>query len=1010
MKTRHIFSPVLLLLVALLFLFPPSLCHAGEVKIEIMGIPASSSVLPPNPTVEETGAAAELADYLEKISGVRLERKEWVPSLRGQKGLILVGRAALLAGMVTEAELAQLDEDAYRIRVRDGNACVAGGSYKGTLYGVYAWLQQMGARFYADQCERIPSVKPLRIPEMDVMRKPSFEMRLIGSGRVYAGEHSLQTDVGDPKQVDPKADVEWCHTSAYLVPFYLYGKEHPEYFAMNEKGQREATLALGNPGFSAYTLHLCFSNPQVRKIATERLLAWIEKQKDRRFFSVLQADGYGWCQCEECKKLDTVPGKVTSDRLLDFVNELAGAVAKKYPDKIILTGAYTSFTGPPPHRLKPAPNVRVMYCPYPPETPCQGHGLRCEKNKAGWEWYKGWLKWCPNQLYIYDYPVWNLQLLEFTHEAIAEKLTMYAADGVRGIYFCGRPVFLRPLFDYVEGHRMWDPKADTAELTREFMEGYFGTAADPMLQFYQLLARAAAAPELHQGAGGDVRHLASVQLVREALGLFNEAEAAAADSALIRKRLGVEKSFVLYSDLVQRNPVRGEMPDGATVFQQRLVEYLTLAKDNSSPPFFNVQDADTIRGWFWRTARLRVKEKPWHTDPVVKQLLADPAAVLERDVAANRALEPLPGGRGWRIPLELFEGGRGPQEYKWDCPPRLAAWIYGTQTGESTLRAKFHLNSLSARQARLALEAQDDDKPGTTLIRIVLNGEELFRGPNGFVEKGWSDRVFPLPSGLLRAGANELMIQNLEESANVQAQWFMLAEARLEFGHTLFLAHFDKRLEPEVAANPEPITRGEVKIHPEGKWGGALDASYTGEWPWSLYYEALDHYQPRKGTVEMWVKPKWAPGEERYVPLINIHGPSTFHRSGFLFFRYTTHDHLSLVVYNEQGGPDKGPGVTAVGGRPLTWEPHTWHHVAMTWDAEIRVVQIFVDGVLNARLAGEKVLLGQEVTDRIYVGCMHASPSTAGALIDELRISDEVLWTGTQVGQPVFHVPQQPYH
>jgi len=82
----------------------------------------------------------------------------------------------------------------------------------------------------------------------------------------------------------------------------------------------------------------------------------------------------------------------------------------------------------------------------------------------------------------------------------------------------------------------------------------------------------------------------------------------------------------------------------------------------------------------------------------------------------------------------------------------------------------------------------------------------------------------------------------------------------------------------------------------------------------------------------------------------------------------------------------------------------------MTWDAEIRVVQIFVDGVLNARLAGEKVLLGQEVTDRIYVGCMHASPSTAGALIDELRISDEVLWTGTQVGQPVFHVPQQPYH
>jgi hypothetical protein len=224
---------------------------------------------------------------------------------------------------------------------------------------------------------------------------------------------------------------------------------------------------------------------------------------------------------------------------------------------------------------------------------------------------------------------------------------------------------------------------------------------------------------------------------------------------------------------------------------------------------------------------------------------------------------------------------------------------------------------------------------------------------------------------------------------------------------TLFLAHFDEGVKPEVAANPDASVKGEIKISPEGKWGGALDASYSGEWPWSLYYEALDHYQPLKGTVEMWVKPKWAPGEERYAPLVNIHGPSTFQKSGLLLFKYTTQASLTVAIYNENNGPAKGPDY--VGGPPLTWEPNTWHHVAMTWDGEAKVVQVFVDGVLSARLAGEKVALGKEVTDRIYVGCMLGGKETAGALIDEFRISDTVLWEGTEVGKQVFNPPSQPY-
>ena len=85
------------------------------------------------------------------------------------------------------------------------------------------------------------------------------------------------------------------------------------------------------------------------------MLALIEKQPDRTFFGVSQGDGFAWCQCDRCKALDAVPGVNMTDRLLDYVNHVARAVAAKYPDKRILTLAYTNATSPP----------RPVSCPNP---------------------------------------------------------------------------------------------------------------------------------------------------------------------------------------------------------------------------------------------------------------------------------------------------------------------------------------------------------------------------------------------------------------------------------------------------------------------------------------------------------------------------------------------------------------------------------------------------------------------------------------------------------------------
>ena len=95
--------------------------------------------------------------------------------------------------------------------------------------------------------------------------------------------------------------------------------------------------------------------------------------------------------------------------------------------------------------------------------------------------------------------------------------------------------------------------------------------------------------------------------------------------------------------------------------------------------------------------------------------------------------------------------------------------------------APLYLDDVPAGPARLALVAQDDDKPGAVRIRITVNGEEIFAGPNAFKECGWSDGEIPIPAGVLKPGENEVRFTSLEDFDARDAQWFMLAECKVMF-------------------------------------------------------------------------------------------------------------------------------------------------------------------------------------------------------------------------------------
>ena len=82
----------------------------------------------------------------------------------------------------------------------------------------------------------------------------------------------------------------------------------------------------------------------------------------RAFFPSRRMTRCGWCECENCRRVEQEEGGAHSGPILRFVNAVAAEVGKTHPDKLIDTLAYW-YSEPPPLKVRPHPNVRIRLCP-----------------------------------------------------------------------------------------------------------------------------------------------------------------------------------------------------------------------------------------------------------------------------------------------------------------------------------------------------------------------------------------------------------------------------------------------------------------------------------------------------------------------------------------------------------------------------------------------------------------------------------------------------------------------
>ncbi len=510
-------------------------------------------VIPHDAIPSERYAAEELRSYLGKITGASLPIVDNQAPRTAHE--IILGDDPTTTG--TAASGATLGTDGYVLRTSGGALLIVGGRPRGTLYGVYGLLEdRLGVRWFAPKVESVPKCSKLTLPALDETHVPALEYREVNWSEMnhdadFAARHRQNgNSYGLTEKHGGRAVVyfPFVHSLDMLVPPELF-KDHPDYFPLIG-GQRQ----------SGY-VQRCLANPEVVKMATDRVRGWLKHHPEATVVSVSQNDTFHYCQCPACKGLDDAEGTPMGS-FLRFVNTIADVVARVRPEVKVDTLAY-QYTRKPPKTLRPAPNVIIRLCSI---ECCFAHpldGCPAESNKRFVADIKAWQPIAP-RLYIWDYTTnfSHYQMPFPNFDALQPNVQFFVKHGVRGLFEEGNNSGgghgeMEPLRAYLLAKLLWDPNADVKKHTDEFLRGYYGKSADSIRKYIDLVH----APAREQGVhahifdGPKTAFLADF-LVAAAGPLFDEAEKHA-DNAAVRDRVRVARLPVWYVELAT-DRVKGE--------------------------------------------------------------------------------------------------------------------------------------------------------------------------------------------------------------------------------------------------------------------------------------------------------------------------------------------------------------------------------------------------------------------------------------------------------------------
>ena len=474
-------------------------------------------------------AAQELQRFIKMMTGIEVPIRD---DSGKETGLVFsVGRTkyAQPGSVRFDSNISGPGKDSFVLNVQPGRITLLGGGFRGTLYSVYALLEEQGCRWFmpGDLGQVIPKKKTLTFPVGQRFESPDFILREI-------------CDTGAENNTQARNTIDWCvrnrinrnyslidghrqywafrggfplwnhicHTYPHILPNEKYFKDHPEYFSLYNGKRIKCGDGEGN---------VCTTNPDVIRIFAQAAIDWFDQHPNSPVFTINSPDGdVKWCECENCKKLGGENGRLRVDstftrRHIEFSNAVARIVGKKYPDRRINILAYHLYAKPVPN-LKLEPNIMVTVSHL--YDGCRVHGLgTCKKNTPSSDRQAHWGKLAPDKMGIWDYFLLQAAV-EGGDMRAPMPLVQTAYDTIQFIYkHGGRYYFTQvgsdpwrynPLPYYIIAKMTWDVHADLDAICDDFYDKFYSCAAKPMKQYYQLLEKAVQQADWHPT---DWRHI-----------------------------------------------------------------------------------------------------------------------------------------------------------------------------------------------------------------------------------------------------------------------------------------------------------------------------------------------------------------------------------------------------------------------------------------------------------------------------------------------------------------------
>ncbi len=375
------------------------------------GNPGCTIIVGKNAGPVEKHAAKELSKFLAKISEGKAP------------GIAETAAPETLPVRYELTNDKRVADEGFMIRAKAKEIVIAGKQPIGFLYGSYYILKKYGGIRWlvpGDDGEYFTVRKTIAVPEGEYISNPSFEYRSISWGvasvlslkwdsfdwmvrnnlRIFDMHYTIMnkslwsgleergfviqdgghcfSDLLGGHWVKIKT---WKEFNAHMETLF---KEHPEYFPVIN-GKR--TFLEGEK------YQPCTSNPEVIRIMSENLILNLKELCSKTpggRYRLVNNDGTGWCECEECKKLDR-GDKGMTNRYWTFINTLADRAFKEVPDAIINTIAYQNYQDAPTDIL---PDKRLATVELSFNRICYRHKIDdpdCVTNRLYFKKYNDWL-------------------------------------------------------------------------------------------------------------------------------------------------------------------------------------------------------------------------------------------------------------------------------------------------------------------------------------------------------------------------------------------------------------------------------------------------------------------------------------------------------------------------------------------------------------------------------------------------------------------------------------------